>query len=92
MAKEPRILFQEGLWTVRTLSDDEITEFRKLRTGIYQTAASIRNVAVVDGCVQILEQKASGLNRIRIPIESKGHLHYVMHRDTRKARMYEKSL
>lgn len=92
MAREPKILYQEGLVTVRTLGDDEIAEFRRLRTGIYQTAKAIRSVAVHDGCLQVLEMTAEGYSRIRMKIESKGHLHYATHRDTRKARAYARTL
>ena len=93
MGREPRILYQEGLVTVRTLGDDEIAEFRRLRTGIYQTATEIRSVTVSpEGCLHVLEQTSNGFIRIRMKIESKGHLHYVTHRNTRKARAYEKTL
>lgn len=92
MAGEPRILYQEGLVKVRMLGDDEIAEFRKLRCGIYQTATAIRSVAIHDGCLHILEQTRDGFSRIRMKIESKGHLHYVRHMDTRKARAYARTL
>lgn len=92
MAREPKILYQGGSVKIRTLRDDEIAEFRKLRTGIYQTATAIRSVAVCDGYLHVLELTAGGYNRIRMKIESKGHLHYAMHRDTRKARAYARTL
>lgn len=68
MQSTEKVLYKNGCITVNTLTKAEVEEYLKLKPGIYVTADRIRQVAVADGEMRILEQTADGLNRIKLKI------------------------
>lgn len=68
MQRDENVLYEHGCITVKRLNDAEREEYLKLKPGIYVTADRIRQVAVADGEMRILEQTADGLNRIKLKI------------------------
>lgn len=67
MDGESRV-YHNGMVTVKILNAEEAAEYKKLKPGVTQTADMIRSVAIEDGHIYVLEQTASGVNRIKVKL------------------------
>lgn len=68
MEDEGRVLYHSGLVTVTKLTEEEMSEYRKLKPGVYQYQDRIRSVAIQDGEMQILDTTSDGINKIRFKL------------------------
>lgn len=64
--EEGKLIYRNGMVTVKALTKEEKAEYRKLKPGLYQTVDRIRSVAVENGEMRILETTADSYNYSRI--------------------------
>lgn len=64
--EEGKLIYRNGMVTVKVLTKEEKAEYRKLKPGLYQTVDRIRSVAVENGEMRILETTADSYNYSRI--------------------------
>ena len=63
------VIYRNGLVTVSTLSKDDVERYMNMPVGITIEPEMIRWVAENENEIQIIEQTASGINRIRVKKE-----------------------
>lgn len=62
------IVYRDGLVRVKILSEEEAAEYKKLKPGITVAADMIRQVAIEDGHIHVLEQTGDGFSRIKVKL------------------------
>lgn len=66
------LLFTNGLVTITKLTEVDQEKYRKMKPGVYLFQDMIRNVAIEEDEMKILEVTAEGMNRINLKINKEG--------------------